>query len=111
MNEGTFDIFSGVPEEHGVFVEAVEGLSNAQQRMGQIAAQEPGKYGCPHGEDSFKRHKVPRRAFITSRITTSRISNAPTIAPNMSLFPLSVKLERDSLSTYKEMPHKKHYSY
>jgi hypothetical protein len=44
VNEGTFDIFSGVPEEHGVFVEAVEGLSNAQRRMGQIAAQEPGKY-------------------------------------------------------------------
>ncbi len=44
MDEGTFDIFSGAPEEHGLWVEAVEGLSNARQRMGQIAAAEHGKY-------------------------------------------------------------------
>ena len=44
MNETTFDIFSGAPEENGLWVEAVEGLSNARQRMGQIAAQKPGKY-------------------------------------------------------------------
>ena len=44
MNEGTFDIFSGAPEEQGLWVEAVEGLSNARQRMGQIAAEERGKY-------------------------------------------------------------------
>ena len=44
MDEGTFDIFSGAPEEHGLWVEAVEGLSNARQRMGQIAAEEHGKY-------------------------------------------------------------------
>jgi hypothetical protein len=44
VDEGTFDIFSGAPEEHGLWVEAVEGLSKARQRMGQIAAQNPGKY-------------------------------------------------------------------
>ncbi len=44
MDEGTFDIFSGAPEEHGLWVEAVEGLSNARERMGQIAAEEHGKY-------------------------------------------------------------------
>jgi len=44
MNETTFDIFSGAPEENGLWIEAVEGLSNARQRMGQIAAQTPGKY-------------------------------------------------------------------
>ena len=44
MNETSFDIFSGEPDEHAVSVEAVQGLSNAQQRIGQSAAQEPGKY-------------------------------------------------------------------
>ena len=39
MDEITFDIFSGAPEENGLWVEAVEGLSNARQRLGQIAAQ------------------------------------------------------------------------
>ena len=43
MNE-TFDIFSGAPEEHGSWVEAIEGFANARQRMGQIAAETPGKY-------------------------------------------------------------------
>jgi hypothetical protein len=44
VNETTFDIFSGAPEEHGEFVEAIEGLSSARERMVQIAAQKPGKY-------------------------------------------------------------------
>jgi hypothetical protein len=43
VNE-TFDIFSGAPEEDGLWVEAIEGFSNARQRMGQIAAEKPGKY-------------------------------------------------------------------
>ena len=44
MNEETFDIFSGAPEENGLWVEAIEGLSSAHQRMGQIATEKPGKY-------------------------------------------------------------------
>lgn len=44
MDEPTFDIFAGAPEEHGLWVEAVEGLSNARERMAQIAAQKPGTY-------------------------------------------------------------------
>ena len=40
----TFDIFSGAPEGHGVWIEAIEGFSNARQRMGHIAAETPGKY-------------------------------------------------------------------
>jgi len=44
MDEGTFDIFSGAPEENGLWVEAVEGLSKAQRRMGQIAAERPGVF-------------------------------------------------------------------
>jgi len=44
VHEETFDIFSGSPEENGLWVEAIAGLSNARQRMGQIAAEKPGKY-------------------------------------------------------------------
>ena len=44
MDQGIVDIFSGAPEEHGLWVEAIEGLSNARQRMGHIAAEKPGKY-------------------------------------------------------------------
>jgi hypothetical protein len=44
VDEETFDIFSGAPEENGLWVEAVEGLSSAHQRMRQIAAETPGEY-------------------------------------------------------------------
>jgi hypothetical protein len=44
VNEGMFDIFSGVPEEQGLWIEAIEGFSRARERMVQIAAQKPGKY-------------------------------------------------------------------
>ena len=44
MDEATFDIFSGAPEEHGLWVEAIEGFSNARQRMREIAAETPGTY-------------------------------------------------------------------
>ncbi len=44
MNEETFDIFAGAPEENASWVEAIQGLSSAHQRMGQIAAGKPGKY-------------------------------------------------------------------
>ena len=44
MNEAPIDIFSGAPYENGLWVEAIEGFSNARQRMDQIAAEKPGKY-------------------------------------------------------------------
>jgi hypothetical protein len=44
VDEETFEIFSGAPEENGLWVEAVEGLSSAHQRMGQIALEKPGEY-------------------------------------------------------------------
>jgi len=45
VTEETFDIFSGAPDENdGLWIEAVEGFSSAQQRMGQIAAEKPGSY-------------------------------------------------------------------
>jgi hypothetical protein len=44
LKELTFDIFSGESGKDAVWIEAVEGMSNAQRRMEQIAAQKPGKY-------------------------------------------------------------------
>ena len=44
MKEPSFDIFSGAPTKNPVWLEAVEGLSNARARMHEIAAQTPGQY-------------------------------------------------------------------
>lgn len=37
------DIFSGTPK-NAMWIEAVQGLSNARERMQQIAAEKPGQY-------------------------------------------------------------------
>ena len=44
MREPSFDIFSGTPDRNPVWLEAVEGLSNARARMHEIAAKTPGQY-------------------------------------------------------------------
>jgi hypothetical protein len=44
VSEETFDIFSGGPEENGLWLEAIESFSGARERMGQIAAERPGRY-------------------------------------------------------------------
>jgi hypothetical protein len=44
MREPTFDIFSGGPDNDPVWLESVLGLSNARERMEQIAAKTPGQY-------------------------------------------------------------------
>jgi hypothetical protein len=44
MNEPTFDIFKGMPDQSPVWLEALRGLSIAEQRMEQIAAESPGVY-------------------------------------------------------------------
>jgi hypothetical protein len=44
MNELTFEVFSGVPDRDAVWLESVEGFSNARERMEQIAEQKPGQY-------------------------------------------------------------------
>jgi hypothetical protein len=48
-----FDIFSGWPN-NAIWIEAVEGLSNARERMGQIAGENPGRYFlfCPRTQAS-----------------------------------------------------------
>jgi hypothetical protein len=43
-SEPKFDIFSGAPDKDAVWVECVRGLSNARERMEQIAAKKPGRY-------------------------------------------------------------------
>jgi hypothetical protein len=65
--EETFDIFSGAPEEHGLWVEAISGFSNARQRMGQIAAEKPGKYFLFSSID---------QSILTQVDTRSRTMNA-----------------------------------
>jgi hypothetical protein len=42
--EPHFDIFRGLPDRYALWVETVEGLASARQRMEQIAAIEPDKY-------------------------------------------------------------------
>lgn len=42
--EPSFDIFSGAPDKDATWLECVRGLSNARERMEQIAAEKPGRY-------------------------------------------------------------------
>jgi len=44
MPESTFDIFSGASKTDAIWLEGVAGLSNARERMEQIAAEKPGQY-------------------------------------------------------------------
>ena len=50
MNVPTFQIFegSGDPETHAVWVEYVEGLREALDRMKVLAAEKPGPYFVSH---------------------------------------------------------------
>jgi hypothetical protein len=44
MEEPAFDIFAGALRRHARWVEAVHGVSNARERMYQIAEESPGCY-------------------------------------------------------------------
>ena len=44
VDKEAFDIFSGSPDDNGLWIEAITGFSNAGQRLRQIAADKPGKY-------------------------------------------------------------------
>lgn len=39
-----YDVFAGEPGKDALWVQAVAGLENAQQRMRQIATEKPGRY-------------------------------------------------------------------
>ena len=40
----TYDLFSGAPEEDVLWLEAVDGLNNAIDRMTQRSRENPGRY-------------------------------------------------------------------
>jgi len=40
----TYDVFSGAPEEEVLWVEAVDGLNHAIDRMTQRSRENPGRY-------------------------------------------------------------------
>ena len=44
MKEPTVDIFSGHSDKDPLWLEAVQGLSKARERVEQIATQNPGQY-------------------------------------------------------------------
>ena len=44
VRKASFDIFSGTPDENPVWIETVERLSSARERMEEIAAEMPGRY-------------------------------------------------------------------
>jgi hypothetical protein len=44
MGEPTFDIFSGTTDKDAMWMEAVEGLASARERMEEIASSAPGRY-------------------------------------------------------------------
>jgi hypothetical protein len=44
MTEERFDIFLGNPDDGPLWLETASGLSKARERMGQIAAERPGRY-------------------------------------------------------------------
>jgi hypothetical protein len=44
MREPTFDIFSGTPDRDAVWLECVDGLSEARQRLDYIGTVRPGAY-------------------------------------------------------------------
>lgn len=44
MSDATYDIFSGQVNNAAIWLEAVEGLGNAYQRMTELASSSPGCY-------------------------------------------------------------------
>jgi hypothetical protein len=44
LTEAKFDIFSGHIDSNAMWLESVEGLSRARDRMRQIAVEKPGYY-------------------------------------------------------------------
>ena len=60
----TFHVFSGAPEENGLWVETIDGLSNARQRMEQIATQKPGKYFLFSGSSQSILTRIETRSLL-----------------------------------------------
>jgi hypothetical protein len=72
MKEPTFDIFSGASDKDALWVEAVEGLSKARERMEQIAAEKPGPYFLFSGAS----HSILARVEIFPKPETKQKTSA-----------------------------------
>jgi hypothetical protein len=44
MEQATYDVFAGISRQHARWIETVQGLANARERMWQIAGEIPGCY-------------------------------------------------------------------
>jgi hypothetical protein len=68
MKETIFDVFSETLESGPLWRESVKGLSNARERMEQIASEEPGHYFLFSVQDhvilarieTFKKPEAPK---------------------------------------------------
>jgi hypothetical protein len=68
MKETMFDVFSETLKNGPLRIESVEGLSNARERMEQIASEEPGQYFLYSVKDhvifarieTFKKPEAPK---------------------------------------------------
>lgn len=62
-DEPSFDIFKGFPDRDAIWIERVPGLAAARERMGQIAARDPGQYFVfsPASHDVLATHAEPPR--------------------------------------------------
>jgi hypothetical protein len=65
--ETIFDIFRGTNDRDAAWIEVVEGLSGARQRMEEIAAAKPGQYFV------FD----PQRHSVVARIDTRKVAPWP----------------------------------
>jgi len=59
----SFDIFSGSDESDALWLECVEGLDAATQRMDEIASRRPGMYFVLNLRDRFVVAKVDTRSL------------------------------------------------
>jgi hypothetical protein len=78
MKESTFDIFRGTSDEDAVWLEAVEGLSAASERMEEIAAIIPGPYFIfsAASHSILARTEIVRARNGCNEITTARHDQA-----------------------------------
>jgi hypothetical protein len=74
----SFDIFSGAVDENPVWLETVETLSGARQRMEEIATEMPGKYFLfsPLNQSILAQVWTFKRPLHTFKITTVARSTA-----------------------------------
>jgi len=76
MREPSFDIFSVGPKNNPLWIESVEGLSNARERMEQIAANAPGQYFIFSISSSSMLAQIERFALYDQKAIADRDQGA-----------------------------------